>query len=106
MRFGCYCSFLLLFWFHDFALDIHGPFVVLLLVLVLHLLIMIFFYGLPIFVHVFLHCVDHDFLSHLPIVIHGLASVDHGFLSYLPIDLANVDHGFLAYLSIVIHDLA
>jgi hypothetical protein len=91
------------FWFHGFALDVHGLFVVLLLVLVLHLLIMIFFYGLPIFVHVFLHCVDlasvdHGFLSYLPVVIHDLTGVDHGFLSYLPMvirDLANVDYDFL-----------
>jgi hypothetical protein len=38
-----FMTFCFFFWFHGFALDIHGLFVVLLLVLVLHLLIMIFF---------------------------------------------------------------
>jgi hypothetical protein len=104
MRFGCYCSWLFLVsWFCSwYSWSFCGFVVGLGLTFTNHDL----FYRLPIFVHVFLHCVDHDFLSHLPIVIHDLASVDHGFLSYLPIDLANVDHGFLAYLSIVIHDLA
>jgi hypothetical protein len=42
------------------------------------------FYGLPIFVHVFLHCVDHDFLSHLPIVTHDQGWVIVAFGQKMP----------------------